>query len=115
MTNNNQKEQPTTYDTREEIEKLRVEKLVMERMIIKLRNDIVQVQSAIQLSLSMISRKEEDLWAAGMLKAINEKVSTNTMSNSDEFLDHLQSCSEEISKWPAWKQRGADVTKFQRG
>lgn len=116
MINNNQSEQQTAHDSLEEIEKLRVEKLVMERMIIKLRNDIVQVQGAIELALSMLSgsKAEEESWVRGMLKAIDDKVSTATMDNSDEFLRHLRSCSEEVSKWPVWKQQGADVTKFQK-
>lgn len=31
------------------------------------------------------------------------------------LLEHCKSCSEEVAKWPEWKQRGADVTKFQGG
>lgn len=29
------------------------------------------------------------------------------------LLEHCQNCSEEVAKWPEWKQHGADVTKFQ--
>lgn len=30
-----------------------------------------------------------------------------------DLLEHCQNCSEEVAKWPEWKRRGADVTKFQ--
>lgn len=30
-----------------------------------------------------------------------------------DLLEHCKRCSEEVAKWPAWKQHGADVTKFQ--
>lgn len=32
-----------------------------------------------------------------------------------DLLEHCKLCSEEVAKWPEWKQRGADVTKFQGG
>jgi len=29
-----------------------------------------------------------------------------------DFIKHIQKCSEDVAKWPEWKRRGADVTKF---
>lgn len=28
------------------------------------------------------------------------------------LLEHCKRCSKEVAKWPEWKRRGADVTKF---
>lgn len=92
-------------------EKAETELATMELAVKKLRNDIVQVEGALDLATSMVDNTLYP-WAAGMLCAIQSKITIKDTSKDDSFTSFLKQCSEQVKTWPRWKQDGADVTKF---
>lgn len=46
------------------------------------------------------------------LLAIREAQPVLCIDMDSDFIKHIQKCSEDVAKWPEWKHRGADVTKF---
>lgn len=63
-------------------------------------------------SFSASPLSHEVKYMARELLANREAQPVFCVDMDSNFIKHIQKCSEEVAKWPEWKQRGSDVTQF---